>query len=358
MSPDQLIRPEILRLSAYAVPDARGMVKLDAMENPYRLPQTLAEELAERLAATPINRYPDPAAHGLKAVLRRAFAIPEGLELLLGNGSDELIQILALALARPGAVLLSVEPSFVMYRLIAEYAGMRYVGVPLRDDFGLDEAAMLAAFERHRPALVFLAYPNNPTGNAYDRAVMLRLLQAAPGLVVVDEAYHAFTGGLSFLQDVPRHDHLLVMRTVSKLGLAGLRLGYLVGAPAWIRELDKLRLPYNVSVLTQQAAACVLERIHVLEAQAQRIVAERARLTAALRRLPGLEVYDSMANFLLIRLARAPAVFEGLRRRGVLVKNLHGSHPLLADCLRVTVGTPEENRLFLEALETELGSQP
>jgi histidinol-phosphate aminotransferase len=353
MSPDQLVRPEILRLAAYHVPDARGMVKLDAMENPYRLPDELARELGEVLAGATINRYPDPRAEGLKTVLRQAFAIPEELEILLGNGSDELIQILALALARPGATLLSVEPSFVMYRLIAEFCGMRYVGVSLEPDFALDEAAMLEAIAAHRPALIFLAYPNNPTGNAFDRAAIERIVRAAPGLVVVDEAYHAFAGGLSFLGEVPRHDNLLVMRTVSKLGLAGLRLGYLVGSPDWIAEFDKVRLPYNVGVLTQQAARFALQNVAVLEHQAALIVAERARLAQALQQLAGIRVYDSVANFLLLRLSGAAGVFEGLKRRGVLVKNLHGAHPLLADCLRVTVGTPEENGLFLDALKAE-----
>ncbi len=357
MSPDQIIRPEILRLSAYHVPDARGMVKLDAMENPYRLPAGLARELGEALAGAAVNRYPDPRADGLKAVMRQAFAIPAQLEILLGNGSDELIQILATALARPGATLLSVEPSFVMYRLIAEFCGMRYVGVALTPDFALDETAMLKAIAAHKPALVFLAYPNNPTGNAFDRAVIERIVSATPGLVVVDEAYHAFAGGLSFLDDVPRHDNLLVMRTVSKLGLAGLRLGYLVGAPAWIREFDKVRLPYNVGVLTQLAARIVLQNVAVLKQQAALIVAERARLAQSLQQLADVQVYDSVANFLLIRLPRAADVFEGLKRRGVLVKNLHGTHPLLADCLRVTVGTPEENRLFLDALKAELDTR-
>lgn len=354
MKPEQLIRPEILRLNAYHVPDARGMVKLDAMENPYRLPSELGESLGELLAATPINRYPDPRALELKAVLRQSFAIPDGLDILLGNGSDELIQILTLALARPGATLLSVEPSFVMYRLIAEFCGMRYAGVSLTPDFALDEAAMLEAIAAHKPALVFLAYPNNPTGNAFDRGVIERIIRATPGLVVVDEAYHAFAGGLSFLDDVIRYDNLLVMRTVSKLGLAGLRLGYLVGAPGWIAEFDKLRLPYNVGVLTQKAARFALQNMAVLEHQAALIVAERARLAQALQAIEAVTVHDSVANFLLLRMRRAAAVFEGLKRRGVLVKNLDGAHPLLTDCLRVTVGTPDENGLFLEALKAEL----
>ncbi len=356
-TPDQLVRPEILRLAAYHVADAEGMVKLDAMENPNSLPGDMADTLGDRLARAPINRYPDPRAEGLKAVLRGAFSIPSEMDILFGNGSDELIQILALALARPGAVLMSVEPSFVMYRMIAEFVGMRYVGVPLQEDFGLDTEAVLAAMAEHRPAVVFLAYPNNPTGNVFDRTAMERILAAAPGLVVVDEAYHAFAGGLSFLGDLGRYDNLLLMRTVSKLGLAGLRLGYLVGPPAWLAEFDKVRLPYNINVLTQQAASHALSHLEILNAQADRIVSERADLLKALRSLPGVTVYDSRANFLLFRAAKATEVFEGLKRRGILIKNLNGTHPLLEDCLRVTVGMPGENGAFLEALRSELGAK-
>ncbi len=354
MTPDQFIRPEILALSAYHVADAAGLVKLDAMENPYRLPESLRAELGALLGEAAINRYPDPQAAGVQQALRAAFGIGSDYDLLLGNGSDELIQILAMALARPGAALLAVEPSFVMYRMIAGFAGLRYVGVPLKPDFSLDEAAVLEALAREQPALTFLAYPNNPTGNAFDRDAMTRIIAAAPGLVVVDEAYHAFAGGLSFLDALARFDNLLLMRTVSKLGLAGLRLGYLVGKPAWIRELDKIRLPYNVNVLTQVAARLALSHVDVLAAQAATLVQERGRLTRALSGLSGVQVFASQANFVLFRVAGAARLFAGLKARGVLIKCLHGGHPLLNDCLRVTVGAPQENEAFLAALAAEL----
>jgi histidinol-phosphate aminotransferase len=355
MTPEQLIRPEILTQSAYHVADASGMVKLDAMENPYLLPEALRADLARRLADAPINRYPDPRSPELKARLRRVFAIPAQHDILLGNGSDELIQILAQALARPGAVMLAVEPSFVMYRMIAGFCGMTYVGVPLRPDFSLDVPALLAAIMRHAPALVFLAFPNNPTGNAFERASLERVIAAAPGLVVVDEAYHAFAGGRSVLADLDRYPNLVMMRTVSKLGLAGLRLGYLVGDGKWLAELDKLRLPYNINCLTQVAAEFALAHADVLEHQAASIVAERGRVAEALAQLPGVEVFPSQANFLLFRVQDAPSCFAGLKARGVLIKNLHGGHPLLENCLRVTIGTPQENKAFLAALTAELG---
>lgn len=354
MTPEQLIRPEILALSAYHVANAGGMVKLDAMENPYRLPDALSGELGRLLGDAAINRYPDPQAVGVQQALRNAFGIAPEYDVLLGNGSDELIQIVAMALAKPGAVLLSVEPSFVMYRMIAGFAGLRYVGVPLKADFSLDEAAVMEAVEREEPALVFLAYPNNPTGNAFDRGAMERIIAAAPGLVVVDEAYHAFAGGQSFLGDLARFDNLLLMRTVSKLGLAGLRLGYMVGKPAWIGEFDKVRLPYNVNVLTQVAARHALAHVDVLEAQAATLVGERGKLFQSMSELAGARVYESNANFILFRVPDAGRVFAGLKNRGVLIKNLHGGHPLLDNCLRVTVGAPDENTAFLTALRAEL----
>ena len=191
-SPDQVIRPEILALSAYHVSPASGMVKLDAMENPYSLPPELRNEIAQLAADAPINRYPDASATVLKAALREALAIPEGMDIMLGNGSDEIIQIIALAFARPGAILMSVEPAFVMFRMIATFTGMGYAGVPLRADFSLDVDAMLAAIAQHQPAVIFIAYPNNPTGNLFDAEAVSRIIEAAPGVVVVDEAYQAF----------------------------------------------------------------------------------------------------------------------------------------------------------------------
>ena len=353
MTPEELVRPEILALKAYHVADAAGMVKLDAMENPYPLPQALARELAERLARVEINRYPDPRAPRLRARLAQSMRIPAGCELVLGNGSDDLIQIVTFALARPGAVMLSVEPTFVMYRMNASLAGMRFVGVPLRPDLELDLEATLAAIDEHRPALVFLAYPNNPTGVLYDEAQVERIVRAAPGLVVVDEAYHVYAQR-SFLPRLAQFDNLAVMRTVSKMSLAGLRLGYLVARPAWAAQLDKVRQVYNVNALTQVAAEFALEHLEVLEEQAARVLAERPRVGAALAELPGVTVFPSQANFFLVRVPDAGRAYEALRRQGVLVRSFDGSHPMLANCLRITVGTPEENRILLTALREAL----
>jgi histidinol-phosphate aminotransferase len=352
-SPGSLVREEILAMQAYAVPPARGLVKLDAMENPYRLPPELAARLGERLGGVAINRYPEPGNAALKEALRDAMGLAPGLGLVLGNGSDELIQMLSVLLARPGAVALALEPSFVMYRVSATLAGLAYVGVPLRPDFTLDEGALAAAIAKHRPALTWLAYPNNPTGNLFPRDAILRAVAASPGLVVVDEAYFPFSAGATLRDEVGRHPNLVLVRTVSKLGLAGLRLGLAAGPAEWMAELEKVRPPYNVNVLTAAAAELVLAHRAVLEEQAVRIVAERARLEAGLDRL-GFERFASAANFVLARVADAPAALEALKGRGILVKSLHGSHPLLAHCLRLTVGTPDENAKLLEALASIL----
>ena len=352
-SPKDLVREEVLALAAYHVGEAAGMVKLDAMENPYALPQELRREIAELAAGAAINRYPNPQAPELKARLRQTMAIPEAFDILLGNGSDELIHIMVQALARPGAVVLAPEPTFVMYRVYALVNRMRYVGVPLAPDFTLDCARFLAAIEEHQPALTFIAYPNNPSGNLFPEADVLRILHAAPGVVVLDEAYHAFAQK-SFMQRLAQHPNLIVMRTLSKSGMAGLRLGYAAGSPAWMREFDKVRPPYNVNVLTQLVAERLLAHAGVLAEQAAAIRGERRRLEAELARMVGVTAFQSDANFLLLRVPDAGKVFAGMKERGVLVKLLHGSHPLLAQCLRITVGTAEENTQCLAALRASL----
>lgn len=345
-----LLRQEVLDLHAYLVPDSSGYIKLDAMENPYLVPPALRGEIAEAVAAAAINRYPDPGAASLKEKIRGVTGLPQGMAVLLGNGSDELIQLLALALNKPGATLLSVEPSFVMYKMIAIFTGMRYVGVPLVADFSLDLSATLAAIRREQPALVFLAYPNNPTGNLFSADAVAQIIQASPGLVVVDEAYYAFASD-SFIPHLAHYPNLLVMRTFSKLGMAGLRLGFLAGSAAWLGQLEKLRLPYNVGVLPQLVAEKLLEHHDVLLQQAEQIKRDRAKLYQQLSEIAAVKVYTSEANFLLFRVANAAAIFNGLKQRGVLIKNLNGGHPMLKDCLRVTVGTPDENMRFIAALQ-------
>lgn len=346
----QLVRDEIAAISAYPVASADGYIKLDAMENPWPLPAELRQELARTLADVAVNRYPDPSGGTLKAQLKQAFSIPEPAEVLLGNGSDELITLVAQALARPGAKLLALEPSFVMYKMNALFSGLDYVGVPLRSDFSLDLPATLAAISEHQPAVVFVSYPNNPTGPRFARAEVEAICEAAPGLVVVDEAYQAFASD-SFMNLAGLRDNLIVMRTLSKLGLAGIRLGYAAGPADWIRELDKVRPPYNVNVLTQAAARFSLRHIEVFNRQAAELCEERGRLAAGLARHAAIEAFPSEANFITIRVPDAPALYQHFKASGILIKQLHGSHPLLERCLRLTVGAPQENDAMLAALD-------
>jgi histidinol-phosphate aminotransferase len=326
------------------------MVKLDAMENPYPLPGDLRRELAEALSRVELNRYPEPTGRKLRELIARKMGVPPGMELLLGNGSDDLIQIISLALARPGAVVMYPAPTFVMYSMNAVFTGMKGVGVPLREDFSFDADAFIERMQAHKPALVFIAYPNNPTGVLYPEEKIADVIKACPGLVVVDEAYHVFARK-SFMPRLREFPNLVVVRTVSKLGLAGLRLGYMAGRPEWIREFNKVRQAYNVNVLTQAAALFVLERLEVLEEQAARIRADRAALGEAIAALPGTRVFPSQANFFLVRVPDADATYEALRRQGVLVRNLH---PGLKNCLRINVGAPDENRILLTALREAL----
>jgi histidinol-phosphate aminotransferase len=345
------VRPEIRALDAYHVPPAAGLIKLDAMENPYVWPDAVVEEWLAVLGGVGLNRYPDPAPRQLMAGLRDFSAVPAGAEIMLGNGSDELLQMIMLALAGPGRTALAPEPAFSMYRMIACFTGIGFVGVPLRArDFALDAGAMLEAIATHQPAVILLDYPNNPSGRLFEADAVRRVIEAAPGLVVVDEAYQAFSAAtmMPWLSDYPQ---LLVLRTLSKMGLAGLRLGLLAGHPSVIAEIDKIRLPYNINVLTQVSARFALERREMLEEQAARIRADRERLYRALCALPGLDVLPSQANFIFFRVppGTGDRVFAGLSARRVLIKNL-GRSAGLADSLRVTVGAPEENEAFLVAL--------
>ncbi len=349
----RLIRQDVQSMHAYAVQDAAGFIKLDAMENPHRLSPELQSELGRRLGAVALNRYPGPRIDELKRALAQHAGLPEGCALMLGNGSDELISLLAMACDIPGATVLAPLPGFVMYAMSAQLQGLKFVGVDLTPDFELDEPAMLAAIERHQPAIVYLAYPNNPTANLWDDAAIERIVAAAPGLVVIDEAYQPFSSR-SYLDRLARHPHVLLMRTLSKFGLAGIRLGYMMGAAPLIAEIDKVRPPYNVSVLNAEAALFALEHAAVYEAQAADLRAERARLLESLAMLPGVKAWRSDANMVLVRVPDARVTFDGMKRHGVLVKNVSTMHPLLANCLRLTVGTADENLRMLAALQASL----
>ena len=363
MNSDRLkatLRQDVQNMHAYAIQPSAGLVKLDAMENPFSLPPELQRELGERLGRAAINRYPAQRVADLAAALAAHVQLPAGQKLMLGNGSDELIDLLAVACDVPGAKVLAPLPGFVMYEMSAKLRGLNFVGVPLTADFQLDEAAMLAAIEVHRPAITYIAYPNNPTANLFDDGVIEKIVEAISrqnGLVVFDEAYQPFSSRtwLPRLADSKNaHDHVLVLRTLSKFGLAGVRLGYLCGPAALIDEIDKVRPPYNVSVLNAEAGLFALEHADEYARQAALLMAERTRLLAALATLPGVQVFPSEANMVLVRVPDSKLAFEGMKQRGVLVKHIAGLHPLLKNCLRLTVGTPEENQTMIRALKESL----
>ena len=363
-----IFRADVQSMHAYAIQDSTGMVKLDAMENPFNLSPGLQEKLGQRLGSLALNRYPDGRVNQLRAALAAHAGMPEGFDIMLGNGSDELISLLAMACDVPPsaangfkpASILAPLPGFVMYAMSAQLQGLAFHGVPLTPDFELDGPAMLAAIAEHRPAIVYLAYPNNPTANLWNETVMAQIIQAQGeqgGLVVLDEAYQPFATRtyLDHIRAQPQaHQHVLLMRTLSKFGLAGVRIGYMMGPKALIAEIDKVRPPYNISVLNYECALFALAYVEVFAAQALEIKAQRAMMFAALLGLPGVTPFKSEANMILTRVPDAQKAFDGMKAHGVLIKNVSKMHPLLHNCIRITVGTAEENAKMLAALKASL----
>ncbi|TAG28233.1 MAG: histidinol-phosphate transaminase [Burkholderiales bacterium] len=355
-SPLKFIRQDVQSMHAYAVQDSAGFIKLDAMENPFALPAALQAKLGERLGRVAINRYPGKRVDDLKAALRAYAQVPADYGLMLGNGSDELISLLAMACDVSNAKILAPLPGFVMYAMSAQLQGLQFIGVDLTADFALDTPAMLAAINQEKPAITYLAYPNNPTANLWDAAAIRQIIAACAaygGMVVMDEAYQPFSS-LSWMDEIKaapeKNANVLLMRTLSKFGLAGVRLGYMAGPQALINEIDKLRPPYNISVLNAECALFALENSEEFKQQAGMITAQRAMLLEALAKIPKLKAYPSDANMITVRTPDADAAFAHLKAQGILVKNISKMHPLLKNCLRLTVGTPDENAKMLAAL--------
>ena len=347
------IRDDIKSMSAYRIADLpEGFIKLDAMESPYhpfaRFPE-LSNEWLRLIAQAQIHLYPNPAASGLQETLRKAFDIPESAASALGNGSDEVIQFMTLLVAQSGATMLAVEPSFVMYRHNAELYGMNYVGVPLNEDFTLDLLAVLSAIDKHQPALIFIAYPNNPTGVCFRREEVEAIIRAARGIVVVDEAYGAFSRD-SFLPQAGSVENLVVMRTISKIGFAGLRIGYAAGSPAVMDELAKILPPYNMNQLSLATAKFALQHHDVIQTTIDILKTERERVFNELSAIGRLKAFPSEANFITVRVPDADALFNTLKENRILIKKLHGTHPLLAQCVRITIGSPEQNDAVLDII--------
>ena len=349
---NQLIRPEILRCQPYNASSVDYPVKLDAMESPYPLPGELREKWVDSLKNVPINRYPDSRASFLKSRLREFMSIPDSLSLILGNGSDELIQIICMAFYGQDRPFMAPAPTFVVYQLIADWLAtdLKYVQLDA-DDFSLDPEAILQAINKYNPIVIFIANPNNPTGNLFDEKLILEIINQAKGLVVIDEAYYTYSG-CSLVDHICEHENLVAIRTLSKCGMAGLRLGCLIGPVQWIEQFEKIRLPYNINSLSQLSADFLLSHRSVIDGWIKAICHERERLLIDLTRLDGVKVWPSKTNFILFRTLNRPAdeIHQGLRNKGIIIKNLHGSSPLLTNCLRVSIGTENENQCFLEEL--------
>ena len=347
-----LIKEEILAQKAYHVDPTSCRIKLDANENPLAIPEKLRARLSALLASIPLNRYPEAGSVRLASRFAKAFGVGED-QVMIGNGSDELIQILCTALARPGAGIMIPVPTFAMYRITGVNTGLRVTEVPLDGAFDLDLAAMREKAASRPPALTFLAYPNNPTGNCFSRERIETVLREASGIVVVDEAYFHFAEK-TFLSGVGRQENLVILRTLSKVGFAAMRVAILIGAPALVHELNKVRLPYNLNSLSQAAAGFYLDNEEAFLEQAEKIRRWRGELFSALEAIPGIHPRPTDANFIFFSCDfDADRVYSKLRERGILIRNFN-SPGAMRGFMRVTVGTREENVEFSEVLRNIL----
>ncbi len=349
MSFHSLIRPEILEMAAYHAVVADVRVKLDANENPYPFSEGLLKELFAELEKVSLNRYPDPESAELKDVIARKMGVSEN-QILLGNGSDEILQALMLTFWSEGAKMMIPVPTFSMYGIIGRLVGYDILEVSLDDNFDLCTGEMISLANREEVKLVFLASPNNPTGNCFSEDRIVDLLENTESVVVVDEAYAAFSSQ-DFLPKLEKYKNLVILRTLSKIGLAGLRLGMMFAASDLVYEVNKARLPYNVNSLSQKAAWFILNHDDELKDQIEKVKSGRRWLLEKMSELKGVHVYPSDANIILFRVSgTGEKLFRDLIEDGILIRNM--SRPgRLYNCLRVCVGTEEENRLFIEALQ-------
>ncbi len=353
----QHIKPAVRGVGAYTLAARRAAVKLNQNENPYDLPESVKRRVLEAAVARPWSRYPD---FDPKQLLERLAAFagwrPDGV--LAGNGSNELIEALLLVTVGPGTRVVIPEPTFTLYALLTRFLGGESVGVPLGPDLAYDAAELARVRKELAAPVTIVCSPNNPTGGALSLDEVARVCDVADGLVVVDEAYHEFSGQ-SVVPLLAAHPNLVVLRTFSKaMGLAGLRVGYLLAAPELVREINKARLPYNLNFFSQAAALAALDERELLAHNLERIVAAREEIFQRLSRISGVRPYPSRANFILfeVHAADPKAVFESIFRRGVLVRDVT-SYPGLSRCLRASVGTPVENEAFLTALEQALAEE-
>ncbi len=343
------LRPEIYNLAKYSVPDTDGYIRLDAMENPYSLPEEIKKEWFEYLNSVDINRYPKSVNTKLELIIKGLMNIDDNLEVILGNGSDELIQLLALACDCDDTIL-AFEPSFVMYEMIAKFSKLNYKTVKLNNDFAIDKAKTIKVIDATNPKIIFISYPNNPTGNLFDYQTIIDIIKYAKNtLVVIDEAYYAYTDN-NFINEVNHYPNLVVLRTISKIGFAGLRLGILIADRETKEQLDKIRLPYNISSLTQLSAEFLLDKKQLISLQAQNIKQNRDKLIQDLKQISSLTVFASEANFILFKTKdNAWDLWQFLQKNKVLIKTFKNNKNL-ENCLRVSIGNDYENKIFIDLM--------
>jgi histidinol-phosphate aminotransferase len=342
----KLIKPEVRKLKAYSVDETPVRIKLDAMESPFPLPDEVRQEIADAVKLVSINRYPDPSAAKLKESIADLWGIGTQ-RMLLGNGSDEIIQTIILAFGGP---VLIPTPTFAMYEITSRALSQDVATIPLGRNFVLDANKMLKKAKEIKAKIIFLACPYNPTGNRFSDEAVLKILDRSNAAVVIDEAYFSFSGK-SFLPVLKDYPNLIILRTLSKIGFAGLRVGVLTASAKLINELNKIRLPYNINTLSQTAAVVALKHKNILNRQISLLISARERLYNALSQVEGVTAYPSETNFILFKTtADAVRIYEKLKAAGILVKNLDRPG-VLKNCLRVTVGTPEENGAFIAELK-------
>jgi len=350
---EQWLRSDIKNIDAYHVPVSKDMIKLDAMESPFGVPEDLKVEFLKCIEQSEVNRYPEADPSPLKDTLRSLMDIPDEFGILLGNGSDELIQLLALACSKDDLIM-SFEPSFVMYELVSKYVNLEYFGVQLDSNFDINLSDALLIIEREKPKIIFIAYPNNPTGNCFDYDAIIEIIKSTNSMVILDEAYYAYSDK-SFLSEISNFPNLLVLRTISKIGFAGLRLGLLIGDQETIAQLNKLRLPYNINALTQTSANFLLQDKQRIINNAQIIIEERRRLAHELSLFSKFKVYPSQTNFILVHSEDAHSLHTALKENGILIKGFpKGSK--LSDFIRISVSKPVENNILIDAIRNYYGS--
>jgi len=343
----------INHLKAYKTETSPAKVKLSSNELPYDLPEELKAKIQEELKKIPFNRYPDPYATELREILADLWRIKEN-NIVLGNGSDELILYLTLAVGEPYESVVYPVPTFPMYRVSADIVGRPVYEVPLDKNLDIDESRFAEILENYSPTLMFISYPNNPTGNLFSREKLERLRKKVQ-LMVSDEAYYDFSGETYINEAVNPSENVAVLRTLSKIGLASIRVGALIGDESFIREIFKVKLPFNVTYPSQVIAKVVLtEGLNFIRWAVNQVISERERLLRELQKMEGIEVFPSKANFFLFRTPfEADLVHRKLLEKGVLIRNV-SYLPGLEGCLRVNIGKPEENDIFLEKLQEVL----